>query len=105
MRDTLALPIDMKGDLIWRMPHNDERTSLYILRGIDRRANLLRIGDVVDQAALDKYSFTREAFMQKRNAEVFDFKKESEDAGAEPKADGEPAPRNRAAPTGSNTGK
>jgi len=101
MRDTLALPIDTKGDLIWRMPHNDERTSLYVLRAVDRRANLLRIGEVVDQAALDKYSFTREAFMQKRNAEVFDFKKESENDGAEPKADGEPAPRNPAPAPGS----
>jgi phospholipid-binding lipoprotein MlaA len=105
LRDTLALPVDTKGDLIWRMPHNDERTSLYVLRAVDRRANLLRIGDVVDQAALDKYSFTREAYLQKRNADVFDFKKESDNDGAEPKADGEPAPRNPAAPAGSNTNK
>jgi phospholipid-binding lipoprotein MlaA len=105
LRDTLALPVDTKGDLVWRMPHSDERTSLYVLRAVDRRANLLRIGDVVDQAALDKYTFTREAYLQRRNADVFDFKRDSEDAGAEPKADGEPAPRNPATPAGSNTNK
>ena len=102
LRDTIALPVDTKGDLIWRMPHNDERTSLYVLRAVDRRANLLRIGEVVDQAALDKYSFTREAYLQKRNADVFDFRKQSDDEGAEPQADGEAAPRNPAAAPGSN---
>jgi phospholipid-binding lipoprotein MlaA len=92
LRDTLALPVDTKGDLVWRMPHGDERTFLYGLRAVDRRANLLRLGDVVDQAALDRYSFTRDAFLQKRNAEVFDFKEKDTDGsdGAEPKAD-EPA--------------
>ena len=97
LRDTMALPIDMKGDLVWRMPRGDERTVLYGLRAVDRRANLLRLGDVVDQAALDKYSFTREAYLQKRRADVFDFK-ESESDGAEPKQDAEPAQRNPVAP-------
>jgi phospholipid-binding lipoprotein MlaA len=84
LRDTLALPVDTKGDLVWRMPHGDERTSLYVLRAVDRRANLLRVGNVVDEAALDKYSFTRDAFLQKRRAEVFDFKEGSDNDGAEP---------------------
>lgn len=86
LRDTAALPIDWKGDLVWRMPHTDERTSLYVLRAVDRRSNLLRLGDVVDQAALDKYSFTRDAFLQRRQAEVFDFRESGKD-GAEPKGD------------------
>jgi phospholipid-binding lipoprotein MlaA len=90
LRDTLALPVDTKGDLVWRMPHGDERTSLYVLRAVDRRSNLLRVSDVVDQAALDKYSFTREAFLQKRRADVFDFKQGTDNDGEEPK-DGEPA--------------
>jgi len=96
LRDTLALPIDTKGDLVWRMPRGDERTGLYLLRAVDRRANLLRVGEVVDQAALDRYSFTREAFMQKRRAEVLDFK-ESDSDGEEPK-DEPSAPAKPAAP-------
>ena len=78
LRDTAALPIDWKGDLIWQMPRGDERTALYVLRGVDRRANLLRAGDVLDQAALDKYSFTREAHLQRRRAEVLDYLKDNE---------------------------
>jgi phospholipid-binding lipoprotein MlaA len=93
LRDALALPIDTKGDLVWRMPHTSERTTLYVTRAIDRRANLLRVGEVVDQAALDKYSFTREAYLQKRRADVYDFKEtESDNDGAEPKEDGTAAP-------------
>jgi len=105
LRDTLALPVDTKGDLVWRMPHGGERTGLYGLRAVDRRANLLRLGEIVDQAALDKYSFTREAFLQKRRAEVMDyFKKPDNDTdneGQEPKSDGESAPRNPPAPAAS----
>jgi phospholipid-binding lipoprotein MlaA len=86
LRDTLALPVDTKGDLVWRMPHSDERTGLYVLRAVDRRSNLLRVGGLIEQAALDKYSFTRDAYLQKRQAEVLDFKQSDSD-GAEPKAD------------------
>ena len=99
MRDTLALPIDRKGDLVWQMPRGDERTGLYALRAIDKRSNLLRIGNVIEQAALDRYSFTRDAYLQRRQSEVSDFKDSSNDEGAEPQADGTDAPASkRAAP-------
>ena len=89
LRDTAALPVDWKGDLIWRMPRGDERTGLYALRAVDRRSNLLRAGDVLDQASLDKYSFTRDAHLQRRRAEIFDTPATEDDsAGKEPKADG-----------------
>lgn len=93
LRDALALPIDAKGDLVWSMPHTDERTSLYVLRAIDRRANLLRVGELVDQAAIDKYSFTRDAFLQKRRADVYDFKPEggADSDGSIPMEDGGPS--------------
>jgi phospholipid-binding lipoprotein MlaA len=81
LRDAGALPIDWKGDLVWRMPRGDERSGLYVLRAVDRRANLLRASDVLDQASLDKYSFTREAYLQRRRAEVMDYKEEKSRAG------------------------
>jgi phospholipid-binding lipoprotein MlaA len=90
LRDTLALPIDRKGDLVWRLPRGDERTILYSLRAVDARANLLRVGGVIDQAALDKYSFTRDAFLQRRRAQVFDFKESQDTDGEEPKDGAEP---------------
>lgn len=90
LRDTLAMPVDAQGDLIMRMGHTEERTVLWSLRAVDRRSNLLRVGNVVEQAALDRYSFTRDAHLQRRRAEVFD-QRESDNDGAEPKADGESA--------------
>jgi phospholipid-binding lipoprotein MlaA len=90
LRDTLALPIDRKGDLVWRLPRGDERTTLYVLRAVDARSNLLRVGGFIDQAALDKYSFTRDAFLQRRRAQVFDFKESKETDGAEPRDGAEP---------------
>ncbi len=95
LRDTLALPVDRRYDLVQQVDPASARTSLYALRAVDARSNLLRIGNVIDEAALDKYSFTREAYLQKRRAEVFESK---ESDGAEPKADGTPAPANAPAP-------
>ena len=44
------------------------------------------------KAALDKYSFTRDAYLQRRRAEIYESST-SDSSGQEPKADGEPAPQ------------
>ncbi|MEJ6021870.1 MlaA family lipoprotein [Ramlibacter sp. PS4R-6] len=74
LRDAAVFPIELYGDLVWHMPRGDERSLLSGLRAVDRRANLLRASDVLDQASLDKYSFTREAYLQRRRADVMDFR-------------------------------
>jgi len=66
VRDTAALVVDAKGDLVGQVHDVSARNSLYGLRAVDLRANLLRAGEVLDQAALDKYSFTRDAYLQRR---------------------------------------
>lgn len=66
VRDTLALPVDMRGNLARYVDPVSARNSLYVLRAVDGRANLLRAGEVLDGAALDKYSFTRDVFLQVR---------------------------------------
>jgi phospholipid-binding lipoprotein MlaA len=35
---------------------------------VDLRAGLLRTGRMIDSAALDKYSFTRDAYLQRRRS-------------------------------------
>ncbi|MES3002678.1 MAG: VacJ family lipoprotein [Pseudomonadota bacterium] len=95
MRDTLALTIDRQGDLVHYVDPASSRNALYVLRAVDVRSNLLRLGSVIDEAALDKYSFTREAYLQKRRAEITEVK---DSDGAEPKADGTPAQNATAAP-------
>lgn len=66
VRDTAALVVDAKGDLVMQVDHVPTRNSLYVLRAVDLRASLLRAGEVLDGAALDKYSFTRDAYLQRR---------------------------------------
>ena len=70
LRDTLALPVDMKGNVVSHVDPVSARNSLYALRAVDVRANLLRAGSVLDSAALDKYSFTRDVFLQVRGSQV-----------------------------------
>jgi phospholipid-binding lipoprotein MlaA len=46
------------------------RNTLYTLRAVETRAGLLRAGAVLDEAALDKYSFTREVFLKRRQSAI-----------------------------------
>jgi phospholipid-binding lipoprotein MlaA len=43
-----------------------------VLRMLDRRASLLRAGAVIDAAAIDEYSFVRDAYLQRRWGLVWD---------------------------------
>lgn len=72
LRDTAAMPIDRKLDLARRIRPDSTRNAVYALRLVDKRANLLRVGEVVEEAALDKYSFIRDSYLQRRRAQVFE---------------------------------
>lgn len=72
LRDTLALPVDRRGDPVQDINPQASRNGTYLLRAVDARSNLLRASSVLDEAALDKYSFTRDAYLQRRRAELFD---------------------------------
>lgn len=92
VRDTVALRLDFNVDPVHWVDPWQARYAFYILRAVDLRSNLLRAGDVLDEAALDKYSFFRDAYLQRRRATIFEGKPSDDSAGQEPKADGEPAP-------------
>lgn len=68
VRDTLALPLDWRGYPLQQVSPTATRNGLYVLRAVDTRANLLRAETVLDEAALDKYSFTRDVYLQLRRA-------------------------------------
>jgi phospholipid-binding lipoprotein MlaA len=68
LRDTAALPVNWQGNLIGRLDDSTLRHSLTALRVVDLRAGLLLTGRMIDSASLDKYSFTRDAYLQRRRS-------------------------------------
>lgn len=70
LRDTAALPVDMQGDAVAGVSDIPARNSLQALRVVDQRASLLRAGDLIDEAALDRYSFLRDAYLQRRQSQI-----------------------------------
>lgn len=72
LRDTLASTLIARGDPVWQAKKVVVRNSLYALRMVDKRANLLRTTAVLDAVAIDKYSFTRDIFLQVRRNEIYD---------------------------------
>ncbi|MBC5784535.1 VacJ family lipoprotein [Ramlibacter sp. USB13] len=78
LRDTVALPVDWKADLLSEVRPIDVRNVTYGVRAVDTRSNLLRVSSVLEEAALDKYSFTRDAYLQRRRAEVYDQTEDGE---------------------------
>ncbi len=72
LRDTLALPVDLKGNFVSNIPHIPTRNTTTVVRGIHTRAGLLKASTMLEEAALDRYSFTRDAFLQRRRSVIYD---------------------------------
>ena len=72
IRDGTALLVDTRADLVFHIDGVPTHNSLYASRAISNRANLLDTSDVIEQAALDKYSFVRDAWLQRRRSLVYD---------------------------------
>ena len=60
------------GNPVGRMSDVSTRNWLTALDRVDTRARLLGIGSLVEEAALDKYSFVRDIYLQRRSDDVFD---------------------------------
>jgi phospholipid-binding lipoprotein MlaA len=83
-RDSLASTIISRGDLVWQLNSVAARNSLYALRLLDIRANLLRSSSVLEAVALDKYTFTRDIYLQVRRNDILDGKEPPEDPSEAP---------------------
>lgn len=102
LRDTVALPVDWQGDPVTHINPQGTRSGLYVLRVVDVRSNLLRASDVLEGAALDRYSFLRDSYLQRRRAEIgpVRYGNQEESDGREPELEGDanPAPGAPATP-------
>ncbi|WP_296693364.1 VacJ family lipoprotein [Rhodoferax sp.] len=79
LRDTVALPVDMKGDLVTHIEHVPTRNAASVVRVIDRRSELLKATKMLEEVALDKYTFTRDAYFQRRRNAIYDGNPPDED--------------------------
>ena len=84
LRDTAAMSIDIGGNPVRRIDDDATRNGLTLLNLVDTRAAYLKAGEVVEEAALDKYSFTRDAFLQRRRNQVYDGNPPDEEAAPDP---------------------
>ena len=72
LRDAAALPVDWEGDPVLVHTPVDERNALTVTRVVARRADLLGASRTLEEAALDRYVFLRESWLQRRRSQVYD---------------------------------
>lgn len=72
VRDTAALPADFGGD-IWKYkePANWRNIGAAV-RVVDKRASLLDASNLLEDVALDRYEYLRDAYLQRRQSQVYD---------------------------------
>ena len=72
VRDTVGLVAYFELDPVLRLHNIPERNSLSTLRFVNTRARMLDAEKVLDEAALDPYTFLRDAYIQHRRNDVYD---------------------------------
>ena len=72
LRDTGGLVADTAADPLNEVEPDGARYGLSALRVVDLRAGFLPAEKVLDSAALDKYSYLRSAYLQRRRSLIFD---------------------------------
>jgi phospholipid-binding lipoprotein MlaA len=71
-RDGIGRLVDSKTDIVWREDHIRTRNQFAGTRAISNRAHLLDSEKVIDTAAIDRYAFIRDAYLQRRRNLVHD---------------------------------
>lgn len=72
VRDTSALPLDIAADPWgYKSPVNWRNVGTAV-RIVDQRATILDASNLMEEAALDRYEFIRDGFLQRRQGQVFD---------------------------------
>ena len=72
LRDSAALPVDFYGSVVGHVSDIPVRNSLIAVQMVDTRARVLGATELLDAAALDPYTFQRDAYLQKRRNDIHD---------------------------------
>ena len=99
VRDTAGGILDLYFDPVRRHQPDDPRTFAVLLRATSQRADLLDASRILEEAALDKYVFQRDAHLQRRRGLIYDGNPPREPSSRRPEAPrAEDAPGTVAAP-------
>jgi len=72
------LPGDWWGDAWTHVDNIPLRNSGIVLRAVDQRASVLDASNLLEDAALDRYEFIRDGYLQRRASKVLDTDKAQE---------------------------
>ena len=79
VRDTFGTVADLESDYLFRLlPNVALRNSLTGLRVVNARNTYYEAGDLLDGAAIDKYSFVRDAYIQRRQYQIHEGRDDEE---------------------------
>ncbi|MDH0864695.1 VacJ family lipoprotein [Mitsuaria sp. GD03876] len=66
LRGTASIPVNSFGNLAGYLDDAGARNALMIVNIVDKRAGMLELTKTIDEIALDKYLFVRDAYLQRR---------------------------------------
>ena len=96
VRDTAGVVLDFYFDPVSRHKPTDPRTFAIVLRATSQRADLLDASRILEEAALDRYIFQRDAYLQRRRGLIYDGNPPRDPQSLrmreEPRAEAGPAP-------------
>ena len=72
LRDAAGWGVDFTADPVRFFSPAGTRDGATIVRFVDIRASLLPSDKVVEEAALDKYAYIRDAYLQRRRSQIYD---------------------------------
>jgi phospholipid-binding lipoprotein MlaA len=79
VRDTFGTVADLESDYLFRLlPDVALRNSITGLRVVNARNTYYEAGDLLDGAAIDKYSFMRDAYIQRRQYQINEGREDEE---------------------------
>ncbi|WP_373887985.1 VacJ family lipoprotein [Massilia sp. CF038] len=90
LRDTAALPVDIYADPWGNGMSSRAQNIGTVLRVVDQRAVLLDATNLMEEAALDRYEFIRDGYLQQRQNRIFDGEASRKEAQAARRDDAEP---------------
>ena len=72
VRDSFGLAVDSFASPVRLISSVPIRNELYVTRTVDTRTGLLDNEKVLDEAAMDRYSFIRDGYLQQRRSLIYD---------------------------------